>query len=381
MENRAPESNEIEITIFGPGIGEAIAVHLGNNEWLLVDSCRVGNNQKAASLEYLETIGVDPAQAVRLIVATHWHNDHIKGLSQIVENSRSAKFVCPQVLTNKEFLKLIELQNADSSFMSDTSEFDAIINHFARIGALTDRNNHPFLYGTANKRLLYRKAAREVCACEVYSLSPSDKATALWHNMLAAALAPNQPFRKRITPPSPNQISVALWITVGATQILLGADLEETGNGVGGWKVIVESNERPDAKASVNKVAHHGSENGHYPDVWSRMLEPNPVALVAPYNSGRKKLPSLDDVTRIIRLTNRAFITSPLRDRTFRGKTGSVNRTINEVARRIRTADAEEGYIRIRKSADDASDKWRIELFGKALPLSSVQAEGSNFPS
>jgi hypothetical protein len=99
------------------------------------------------------------------------------------------------------------------------------------------------------------------------------------------------------------------------------------------------------------------------------------MTLVAPYNSGRKKLPSTDDVARLLGLTKWAFITSSLRDRTFRGKTGSVNRTIHEVARKIRTVDAEGGHIRIRKLADEPSDKWRPELFGKAVHLSALVAD------
>ena len=32
-----PASHEIEITVFGPGYGEAIAVHLGEQQWMLID--------------------------------------------------------------------------------------------------------------------------------------------------------------------------------------------------------------------------------------------------------------------------------------------------------------------------------------------------------
>lgn len=35
----APATDEIELTLFGPGYGEAIAVHLGEGAWLLVDPC------------------------------------------------------------------------------------------------------------------------------------------------------------------------------------------------------------------------------------------------------------------------------------------------------------------------------------------------------
>jgi hypothetical protein len=342
------------------------------NQWLVVDSCRVGNDKKPAPLAYLEKLGVKPAEAVRLVVATHWHNDHIKGLREIAELCEQAKFVCPQVLLGPQFATFLELQNKDASFTSDTSEFDGIIRDFTRSGRMTNRDDHPLLYAVANKRVFARHATDKTCACEIFALSPSDPAITSWLQMLSEMMAPKKSLRKRTIPPQPNQISSILWLTVGSTKILLSADMEEDGNKTGGWKIIVESNERPQGNASVNKVAHHGSENGHCDEVWSQMLEADPIAIITPYNCGRKKLPAETDIKRITQLTKRAFITSPLKDRTFRGKTGSVNRTIHEVTRKIRTLDAENGYIRLRKGADDPSDSWQIELFGKACHLSEA---------
>ena len=37
--NIAPERSEIEVSLFGPGYGESIVLHLGENLWLIVDSC------------------------------------------------------------------------------------------------------------------------------------------------------------------------------------------------------------------------------------------------------------------------------------------------------------------------------------------------------
>lgn len=34
-----PAADEIEFSLFGPGYGEAVAVHLGDGTWLLIDSC------------------------------------------------------------------------------------------------------------------------------------------------------------------------------------------------------------------------------------------------------------------------------------------------------------------------------------------------------
>ncbi len=35
----SPGQDIIEVSIFGPGKGEPILVHLGRNEWIIVDSC------------------------------------------------------------------------------------------------------------------------------------------------------------------------------------------------------------------------------------------------------------------------------------------------------------------------------------------------------
>ena len=34
-----PTAQEIEVSTFGPGFGESIVVHAGNNEWVIVDLC------------------------------------------------------------------------------------------------------------------------------------------------------------------------------------------------------------------------------------------------------------------------------------------------------------------------------------------------------
>ncbi len=46
---------------------------------------------------------------------------------------------------------------------------------------------------------------------------------------------------------------------------------------------------------------------------------------------------------------------------------------IHEVVRKIRTVDAQDGFIRIRKSAFEAGNEWGIELFGQACSLISLQ--------
>ena len=39
MPSQRPATNEVEISLFGPGYGECIVIHVGENEWVIVDSC------------------------------------------------------------------------------------------------------------------------------------------------------------------------------------------------------------------------------------------------------------------------------------------------------------------------------------------------------
>ena len=74
-----PKTDEIELSLFGPGIGECAVVHLGNGEWMTVDSCLAADRSTPVAVEYLISLGVDIATQFKLIVVTHWHDDHIKG--------------------------------------------------------------------------------------------------------------------------------------------------------------------------------------------------------------------------------------------------------------------------------------------------------------
>lgn len=101
-QRRPPQPHEIEISLFGPGYGECIVAHLGAGEWMIVDSC-IDKSARPAALEYLRTIGVNASQHVKWVLATHWHDDHIRGLSDIVSECESAEFACSMALRNKEF--------------------------------------------------------------------------------------------------------------------------------------------------------------------------------------------------------------------------------------------------------------------------------------
>ena len=74
-------------------------MHLGGARWLLVDSCVAPESNVPASADYLNGIGVSP-QSVKFIVASHWHDDHVKGMSQLVKMFATADLFVPEVLAD-----------------------------------------------------------------------------------------------------------------------------------------------------------------------------------------------------------------------------------------------------------------------------------------
>src|SRR5437870_3908933 len=97
-----PNPDQLELSLFGPGYGECVVVHLGARKWMVVDSCWDAAADRAVALRYLEGIGVDIATDIVLVVITHWHDDHIQGAASIVRAAGSAEVVCSMALRNEE---------------------------------------------------------------------------------------------------------------------------------------------------------------------------------------------------------------------------------------------------------------------------------------
>ncbi len=352
-----PNIDEFELTLLGPGYGESIVLHIGGGEWILVDSC-LGQDGESQALRYLEDISIDPTEAVKLIVATHWHDDHIRGIARLVEVCNKATFCCSIVFRDKEFLTLIGA--LEYRHMSTAgSGLREIYNVFSQF---SQAKSKPTL--ALADRLIYSQGG-----CEIWSLSPNDANFFDFLKNVHELLPKEGESKRRIPSISPNDVAVALWIRVGDVTVLLGSDLEKRG-----WVEILQNPIQPPGKASVFKVPHHGSENAHEPDVWKRMLEPNPFAVLTPWRKGNRSLPSKNDTQRILSCTKKAYATAsigpsasaPLR------RTNMVDKSIRESGVKLRRLPMSPGGIRLRTKLGSQT-QWNIEKFGSACHLKNIR--------
>ena len=60
MENGlTPDDDCLEVSLFGPGYGECVVVHLGFGDWVVVDSCIEPDSRDPIALAYFSAIGTD----------------------------------------------------------------------------------------------------------------------------------------------------------------------------------------------------------------------------------------------------------------------------------------------------------------------------------
>lgn len=349
-------------------------VHLGHGEWIVIDSCRSRASGRAAALEYLQGLGVDVSRAVRLIVVSHFHDDHIRGIASVVREARSAKVVVSAALQQKEFFQFVEASR-EAHESTGGGEFSQLLD------VLKQRREHgtaaPAVspqWAVSDMRLYQREGVGDVTPAEVWALSPPPAALGLSFQEIARTLPRRGAPQRRAVMLTPNRAAIAVWLSVGNAAVLLGADLEDGGAPTLGWRAVVSSTARPQARAGSFKVAHHGSINGHNADVWDQMLAADAYALVTPYAAGRKFLPSREDVSRRNGLTSRAYCTALPGGWSPRRRGNAVERTLRELApaRRALTGGAV-GHLRIRSSALAVAVDPTIELFNGAVKLSDLK--------
>jgi hypothetical protein len=360
-----PGLDVVEVSIFGPGKGESILLHLGNDQWIIVDSCVDRSDGSLPVLNYLHTIGVDTSNSVKMIVGTHAHDDHIAGISRLLEACSSAVFVSSSAVTSEEFFSVVGADEEIESFLrkSSYSEYRRIFEIIEQRGR-SGGGMKPMRLAMENVNLFPVGPNLGELDIRLLALSPSSEAVFRAHKALARAFA-MEGQRRRLAMADPNEFAIALWVEVNEKRLLLGADLL-TGPAGCGWNAILATF-TPDRRASLFKIPHHGAPNAHHPEVWTRLLEESPIALLAPYRAGRNPRPSREDRERICALTPKAFISAgadvPARSKAVQKAAASMS----QLASNVREPDGRIGQVRARSKL--SIEGWEVDIFRPAKRL------------
>ena len=366
---KAPADDEIEVSILGLGYGEAITIHVGDGRWIAIDSCIFPKDKKPATLRYFEDIGVGPDQVIA-IIASHWDDDHIRGMSKMVENMPGAQFVTSRAFGTQEFLAYATA--FDSPFTEKVSS--GVKEMRNSIKAMETGTRRPRDSGAS--RCLIHGSEHEYshsAPVELWTLSPSEKEYEnflMWvHDQMPTEMETRRVAESRIR----NDLSTVALLKVGERAVLLGGDLEEEGDSKTGWSAILASEGRPDFLADIFKIPHHGSINGDNEETWKRLLAKEPIAVLTPWRLGRGRLPEPSDVERILGRTKYAYSSAKPGSAKAKRRDHVVEKLISGATKSFSSNKSQPGLVRLRfkMSADQI---WRTEMFGGATHLSRLYA-------
>lgn len=347
-----PAADEIEVTLFGPGYGEAIAVHLGDGAWLLVDSCINPDNKVPASAHYLESIGVEQHQ-VHTIVASHWHDDHVRGISQLTNKYPSANLVISAVFNEKEASTFLSAYSGDSSSGLARGAKELF-------SAVKSRDN---IFYAHHKSIVIQDTFNQLPVM-VTALSPLQAA----FGRSIAHLAQYLPIKGKAIGHAldlpENLEAIVLHIDLGDDAILLGSDLLEHANF--GWSAVLADQWSGNRRAATAyKVAHHGSNSGDCQGIWTALLGPDPIACLTPWILAGNRLPTIVDIQRVKENAKHAY-TASAASRSPQMDSRDLKR-LKDIGKNVSLVDSGFGAVQLRKQI--GAQSWGVRTFGAAQQL------------
>ena len=168
---RKPSDDEIEITLFGKGVGECVVIHLGGGRYVTIDSFINTETKRPIALDYLESMDVS-SENIDCVIVTHWHKDHVLGVSQLASNvSDNASFVMPAIIQETCFSQFLEINRRQTHSQSPVLEFCSALK------TIKERKLRIIL--ATNDKLIHLRQLRDSDDknpyISMYSLSPNDE--------------------------------------------------------------------------------------------------------------------------------------------------------------------------------------------------------------
>lgn len=363
-EKQLPQNTQLEISLIGTGggYGESVVIHLGYNNWIVVDSCVDPFTKRSIPLDYLLSRGVDIANDVKMIICTHWHDDHIKGISQLLEKSQNAMMSMSACTGQSQFCQFVELdylkvENNPSN--STTEEIEACLN-------LLKKRKSPIKKASQDKLLYSLKNSINI---NVFSLSPSDYVIQQFDYEISELFEMCNP-DVRIPPETQNDKSVALLIEANGNCVLLGADLEVSTNREKGWMCILDKCQCLSKQSSLFKIPHHGSITGYHQQIWNDLLTSNVTGILTPYNRGKNILPDYDMINKFLNHTEYLYITSDIGiSRSAKKRNNDIKKMAEQFNNTVQEVKFNSGIIKCTLDIGIDNPQWNIDLIGTAKQL------------
>lgn len=316
--------DELAIVVMGgPSQGESVLVHYGDGNWIIIDSCTY--NGDILPYEFMIKAEINPLQ-VQHIICSHWHDDHVSGLSDLLEACPKAYFRVPMI-TNAQVLPQYFVYKSLKSVKEDEKEawkmFQACLDVLEKreLGEEDD---------PALKKPCFVKSESSIVDIDTHNthvsikaLSPSNSMCELFGKMLVNGDAENCEFDDSSI--DTNMCSITLGISFGNNKhAFLGSDLEcnrdknaacescvgecSKRHGLGMCDLKMNPHFEALRKISYTKINHHSSQNGYCCDYWDDYVTEDCIGVSTAFTS--KGLPRKEMVYRYLKNNSEYYLTS-----------------------------------------------------------------------
>jgi Metallo-beta-lactamase superfamily len=345
MQQKLPDANQLVVSIFGKSsfYGECILVHLGNHEWLVKDSFHVeekGKNIPIAQKYLQELYGNEWNKKIKYIVISHWHDDHLHGVSKLVNQAENLRYLfVSEAMSFNNLLELSSIDSVKNGINSQTKEVRKISN-WRNTGSNSSKF---FTINSSSVESINSKLIKFI------SPTPTIANRARDYIVSQIRLLQNKPGSVVISPKENSaSAGIKLECDIIKASVLLGADIEDT------WDEIIERLTSNGAilKSIIYKVAHHGSENGFDERVWTELLETDPISIITCWKG---ILPKIEFAKRIQNLSKETYITA---------------NTFAELEERKLQKLKTYGHVKC--SYLDDERKWDVQAYETARNLSEI---------
>lgn len=406
-----PEADIAEVTLIGgtDGFGECVLVHIGNGQWMIVDCCINPTTGQCLPLDYLKSINVNIKEQVKYVVCTHWHDDHIAGLSTLLSQCGEGTTFALSCAEDRE--KIVYELAQDFDYAGRSSVLKELTESLKEVA-----KNKIKIKRVEQDKFIFKKGC-----VQAFALSPSEvevrrfeselvKAQSRFYhfvkdikeikqnssdflesaedienaffesvdNLLIAdmdveqqAIMPiedlsNFKDAKRV---KQNNRCVAMLVSFGSHHIVLGADLEVAQIDTG-WHSVLHCDCMDEIQANLFKIPHHGSETGYLKDFVDTFIKRDATSKLSSWILGGNMLPKAEMLKTYYKHTKNLFITTTnlLRFKNTESNP-SIRKLMNNKTESICEILPQLGIIRSRIKINSEKDEWTTKTFGSATIL------------
>lgn len=276
------EPKYLTVHVLGAGKGESIVLQLPDGGFGVVDCCARSLDDPTSNptVALLNEIG---GSELEFLCLTHPHDDHFRGMSQILDRFPTRCFWYFGAQSAAQFEQLVNYVRFEA-LQEATPEAGDWGREFPRIWSLVEARRKAktiMLKASRPGTPLYPVPIDTLAHFQIVGLAPSENQAASYVSGFKDCFDREGRFHARLPRDYHNRISVALRIKYGQTRVILGGDVERPG-----WLDVLQEVQFADLAAHLVKVPHHGSENGYCENLWSHFsASGKPDAVVTSYAS------------------------------------------------------------------------------------------------